>query len=95
MSRARVHGFVTGRVQGVWFRGSMEAEATALGVVGWVRNLPDGRVEFEAEGDGAKLQALTEWARRGPSGARVTALDLMPVPPLSSETSFEIRPTPR
>lgn len=67
----RVHGVVSGRVQGVSYRYSMEGEATRLGVGGWVRNLPDGRVEFEAEGDRLAVEALVDWARSGPAYARV------------------------
>lgn len=67
----RVHGVVSGRVQGVSYRYSMEREANRLGVGGWVRNLPDGRVEFEAEGDRAAVDALVEWARSGPAYAHV------------------------
>lgn len=67
----RVHGVVSGRVQGVSYRYSMEREATRLGVGGWVRNLPDGGVEFEAEGDRIAVESLVEWARSGPAYARV------------------------
>jgi acylphosphatase len=70
----RVHMVVEGRVQGVWFRGSTEDEARALGLTGWVRNLGDGGVEVVAEGDPVKLEALVNWCRKGPTGARVTKL---------------------
>lgn len=68
---ARVHVVVRGRVQGVFFRGAMCTEAERLGVAGWVRNLPDGTVEAEAEGDRAALDALIAWAHHGPPAARV------------------------
>jgi acylphosphatase len=67
--RARV--LVAGEVQGVFFRGSAVAEARRLGVRGWVRNLPDGRVEALAEGERAAVEALVGWCRRGPPAARV------------------------
>jgi acylphosphatase len=69
MRRARA--IVTGRVQGVSFRASTCSEARRLGVVGWVRNLPDGSVELEAEGDDDRVAALLAWCEHGPPGARV------------------------
>jgi acylphosphatase len=68
----RAHVVVHGRVQGVWFRGSMQDEAERLGVAGWVRNRPDGTVEAELEGAREAVDALVAWAHRGPRGARVT-----------------------
>lgn len=65
---------VRGLVQGVWFRESTRHEATRLGVCGWVRNLPDGRVEAVFEGRPAPVEALLAWAERGPVHARVDAL---------------------
>jgi acylphosphatase len=69
--RARVHLVVSGRVQGVAFRAYTVDEAHRLRVAGWVRNLPDGRVEAEAEGERASLEALVAWCRRGPPSAHV------------------------
>ncbi|HET8539695.1 MAG TPA: acylphosphatase [Anaeromyxobacter sp.] len=69
--RARVHLLVSGMVQGVFFRQSTVDEARRLGVAGWVRNLADGRVEVEAEGDRAALEGLVRFCRRGPPAARV------------------------
>ena len=62
---------VSGRVQGVFFRGSAAAEARALGLTGYARNRPDGSVELIAEGDRAALERLAAWAWRGPRSARV------------------------
>ncbi len=73
---ARVHVFVSGVVQGVAFRAYAVDEARRLGVAGWVRNLPDGRVEAEAEGERRALEALVAWCRRGPPSARVDHLDV-------------------
>ena len=69
--RARVHLHVSGLVQGVFFRQSTVDEARRLGVAGWVRNLPDGRVEVLAEGGKAALDGLVAFCRRGPPAARV------------------------
>jgi acylphosphatase len=69
--RARVHLVVSGLVQGVFFRQSTVDEARRLGVSGWVRNLPDGRVEVVAEGGREALEGLVRFCRRGPPAARV------------------------
>lgn len=73
-SRQAVRGWVSGRVQGVAYRASFKREAERLGVSGWVRNLPDGRVEFLASGTGAAVEELLGWARGGPAFARVDEL---------------------
>ena len=73
--RARVHLFVSGRVQGVAFRAYTVDEALRLGVKGWVRNLPDGRVEVEAEGERAALVGLVRFCEKGPPAARVVHVD--------------------
>jgi len=67
----RVHLLVSGRVQGVFYRQSTVDEARRLGLAGWVRNLPDGRVEVLAEGEREGLEALARFCRRGPPAARV------------------------
>ncbi len=72
--RARIR--VTGIVQGVAFRQSAADEARRLGVRGFVRNLADGSVEAEAEGDRAGVEALVRWCRRGPPAAQVEAVDV-------------------
>ncbi len=69
--RARIHLLVSGIVQGVSFRYYTVEEARRLGVHGWVRNLADGRVEVEAEGDRAALERLVAWCRHGPPAAQV------------------------
>ncbi|MHB0980898.1 MAG: protein-L-isoaspartate(D-aspartate) O-methyltransferase [Thermoleophilia bacterium] len=85
----RVHVLVEGRVQGVWFRESMRAEAERLGVHGWVRNLSDGRVEAVFEGESGAVDAMVEWTHRGPERARVTAVVVEPEQP-RGEDSFQV-----
>ena len=72
--RARI--IVSGIVQGVFFRATMQEVARSLGVTGWVRNLPDGRVEAVAEGDEEAVKKLIEWAWRGPRLARVENVEV-------------------
>jgi acylphosphatase len=72
VSVTRVHVWVSGRVQGVWYRQSCAQEARAAGVAGWVSNMPDGRVEAVFEGDAAAVDALVSWCRLGPPRASVT-----------------------
>jgi acylphosphatase len=66
---------VAGRVQGVFYRASTRSRAQALGVTGYARNLPDGRVEVLACGSPGAVQALCEWLWDGPPAAHVTAVD--------------------
>ncbi|WP_233245479.1 acylphosphatase [Salinibacterium hongtaonis] len=70
--RAVVHG----EVQGVGFRWNARAAAQGLAVSGWVRNVPDGTVEAEIEGDEASVDAMIEWLRHGPPFAEVTRVDV-------------------
>lgn len=70
MVRYRV--LVSGRVQGVCFRDACRRLAVQSGVRGWVRNLPDGRVEAVFEGPADEVQRLVDWARHGPRAAVVT-----------------------
>lgn len=73
--RVRVRIVVDGRVQGVYFRQSTQTEARRLGVDGWVRNLPDGRVEAVFEGDPAAVAQAVAYVRQGPPRALVTVAD--------------------
>lgn len=68
------HYWVSGKVQGVWFRVSTKKEADKLGVTGWVRNVADGRVEVLACGTALQLMQLETWLRQGPDLARVDEL---------------------
>jgi len=81
---------VSGRVQGVWYRSSAEREAARLGLGGFARNLPDGRVELAVEGPPAAVEALIQWARIGPPRARVDRVDIEDQPP-RGERAFYAR----
>jgi acylphosphatase len=70
-SGERAHVYVSGRVQGVFFRDSARQRAEQLGLAGWVRNLPDGRVEAVFEGASEKVREMVWWCREGPSHAEV------------------------
>jgi acylphosphatase len=69
---------VTGRVQGVFFRASTREQARSLGVSGYARNLPDGRVEVLACGEAEALQSLRDWLAVGPPAAVVTDVECSP-----------------
>lgn len=71
---ACVRFLVEGKVQGVCFRASTRSQALALGLRGFARNLPDGRVEVLAAGDDDAVETLAHWLHHGPPGARVDAL---------------------
>jgi acylphosphatase len=70
--KTRAHVLVSGRVQGVFFRSETRREARKHGVNGWVRNLPDDRVEAVFEGEEENVKKLLEFCRRGPPGTKVT-----------------------
>lgn len=91
----RVHVFLEGKVQGVFFRDSTRQEAGKLGVTGWVRNLPDGRVEAVLEGEAKAVDELVSWARQGPPQARVDNMDVQVEEPAGEFDGFQVRPTPR
>jgi acylphosphatase len=82
---------IRGRVQGVSFRSSMQVEARRLAVTGWVRNRRDGSVEAVAQGPAEAVEALVEWSRHGPPGARVTDVQLGAGE--GEFADFELRPT--
>ena len=76
MVKARAHVFVSGRVQGVFFRQKTKQQAEGIVVNGWVRNLPDGRVEAVFEGEEEAVKALVEYCRHGPSSAKVENVEV-------------------
>jgi len=76
MEKVRAHLFISGWVQGVFFRANTRDKALRYGVKGWVRNLPDGRVEVICEGEREDIQRLIEWCKKGPPGARVEGVEV-------------------
>jgi len=70
------HLRIRGRVQGVWFRGSMLERARELGVTGWVRNRRDGTVEAVVQGEAQAVDAMIEWAKFGPEAAIVQRVEV-------------------
>lgn len=73
----RVHVFISGKVQGVFFRSSTKDMAKNSGLFGWVRNLADGRVEAVFEGKKDAIEKMLEWCRVGPEYARVTGIEVI------------------
>jgi acylphosphatase len=89
--KVRAHVFITGNVQGVFFRSNTRSQAVMRGVDGWVRNLPDGRVEAVMEGEKDDIENLIESYRESPSGARVDDVEISWEKPAHKYNGFEIR----
>ena len=89
--KVRFHIFVSGRVQGIFFRENTKKKAQKLRITGWVRNLPDGRVEAVLEGEKDKIEELVNWAKKGPVFAKVDELKVMPEEYKEEFDNFEIR----
>ena len=90
MARTARHVSVTGRVQGVFFRAWTRDQAAEVGVTGWVRNCPDGRVDMHIERDEAAVEQLIERLHRGPPSARVDDVHVWNVE-LCDFEDFEVR----
>lgn len=87
--RARVR--ISGRVQGVFFRDSAREKAELLDLVGWIKNLPDGRVEAVFEGPSQKVKEMVDWCEHGPSQASVEHVDTDFEEPRGDLQGFEVR----
>ena len=87
--RARVR--ISGRVQGVFFRDSARERAESLGLSGWVRNLPDGRVEALFEGPSQSVREMVEWCKVGPPQASVEGVETDSEEPGDDLEGFEVR----
>lgn len=83
-----LHLVIHGRVQGVFFRQSMQYEAQSLAICGWVRNRSNGTVEAVVHGDPGAVDAMVSWAQRGPQLAQVERVDIDPTD--GDYTNFEI-----
>ncbi len=87
----RAHIFVSGKVQGVFFRDTTRKKASSLGLSGYVKNLPDGRVEIVAEGGREKIEDLISWADDGPPLAFVEDVKVRWEDPENSFLDFQIK----
>ena len=91
MAKKRAHVFVSGWVQGVFFRAETRDLARQLGLTGWVRNLWDGRVEAIVEGEDWAIEQLAAWCQRGPRGARVDNVEMTYEDYMGEYDSFSVR----
>ncbi|MDQ3791219.1 MAG: acylphosphatase [Actinomycetota bacterium] len=89
--RERAHVYVSGDVQGVFFRDSARQRAGELGLAGWVRNLPDGRVEAVFEGTREKVTEMVRWCEEGPPHAGVEDVEAEFEAPGEDLDGFEVR----
>lgn len=76
LKKVRAHVIIAGRVQGIFYRVSAKKMADKIGVKGWIRNLPDGRVEAVFEGDEDAVKRMISWCWVGPPGAKVINIDV-------------------
>ncbi len=88
--KKRVHIFVSGRVQGVFYRDFTRKQAKRLNITGWVRNLWDGRVEVVAEGEEEDIKKLIEELKKGPPAARVENIEIKEEETTGEFDDFEI-----
>ena len=89
--KTRVHLYISGRVQGVFFRDSAQQAAQSAGVTGFVKNLRDGRVEVVAEGEDEAIQKLVQWCHSGPPAASVESVEIQHEPYRGEFFIFETR----
>ena len=91
MVQKQIHIFVTGRVQGVFFRQSTKVMAIKNNAKGWVRNLDDGRVEIVAQGETQDIDNLAHWCKTGPANSRVDEFELSEENVTDEFETFEVR----
>lgn len=90
MSKQRIRIFVSGKVQGVFFRQALKVMAKKNNVNGWVKNLQDGRVEAVIEGDIENISRLVEWSHGGPANARVEDVEIINEKFTGEFTQFDV-----
>jgi|TARA_B100001964_G_C14166640_1_gene569425 acylphosphatase len=90
LSKKRIHIYVIGRVQGVFFRVNTVHKANLLGVKGWVKNLTDRRVEILMEGNEEMVDQLLDWCKKGPPGAEVDDVKINVLPFIQEFNDFKI-----
>ena len=91
MVQKQIHIFVTGRVQGVFFRQSTKVMAIKNNAKGWIRNLDDGRVEIVAQGETQDIDNLAHWCKTGPANSRVDEFELSEENVSDEFETFEVR----
>lgn len=87
----RAHVYISGRVQGVFFRDSTRHKANELDLNGWVKNMSDGRVEALFEGPSDAVQEMLDWCKEGPAQADVEDVDAEHEEPMEDLKGFEVR----
>ena len=93
MQYVRLHIFISGKVQGVYFRQNTSYKAQELNIMGWVRNLKDGRVEAILEGERENINKLLDWCNDGPENAIVTNIEIMNETYRNEFSNFQILTT--
>lgn len=86
-----VHIIVSGRVQGVFYRYTAQKMASRLDIRGWIKNLPNGKVEAVAIGTPTAVETFVAWCQEGPPGARVLDIEVTPLPSTPEIEGFFIR----
>lgn len=89
-TNCRVHIFISGKVQGVYYRQNTAQKAQELDIKGWVRNLSDGRVESVMEGNEVNIGKILNWCKQGPADANVTGVQIFNEEYKSEFTTFDI-----
>ena len=90
MQKKSVYLVINGRVQGVGYRYFAKVKADEIQITGWVKNLPDGKVEIEAEGDLQNLETYLDWLKNGPARAIIRTFTISEIP-VSGHKKFNIR----